>query len=108
MHQAPSEESSVTGVKLFTVGHSTRPIDEFIALLKAHGVRMVVDVRTVPRSRRNPQYGIDILPQSAGGRGHCLYPHAFAGRTAPAEDRFAERGLAKRVLSGICRLHADA
>jgi uncharacterized protein (DUF488 family) len=41
---------------IMTVGHSTRPIEEFIALLKAHGVKRVADVRTVPRSRHNPQF----------------------------------------------------
>lgn len=49
---------------VLTVGHSTRPIDAFVALLKAHGVQRVVDVRTVPRSRRNPQFGQDLLPGS--------------------------------------------
>lgn len=45
----------------FTVGHSTRTIEEFVALLRAGGVGMVVDVRTVPRSRTNPQYNEDAL-----------------------------------------------
>jgi uncharacterized protein (DUF488 family) len=47
---------------VLTVGHSTRPIGEFVELLKAHGVERVVDVRTVPKSRRNPQFGQDQLP----------------------------------------------
>jgi uncharacterized protein (DUF488 family) len=46
----------------FTIGHSTRPIDEFIELLRESAVRLVVDVRTVPRSRTNPQYNRDTLP----------------------------------------------
>jgi uncharacterized protein (DUF488 family) len=46
---------------VFTVGHSTRPIREFLALLEAHGVRLLVDVRTVPRSRHNPQFNQDAL-----------------------------------------------
>lgn len=46
---------------VFTVGHSTRPIDQFISLLKAHGVRQLADVRTIPRSRHNPQFGEDQL-----------------------------------------------
>lgn len=49
---------------IFTVGHSTRSIEEFIALLEAHGIEAVVDVRTVPRSRRNPQFNRETLPQS--------------------------------------------
>src|SRR6266481_37845 len=47
---------------IFTIGHSTRALDEFIALLKAHGVGQLVDVRTIPRSRHNPQFNRDTLP----------------------------------------------
>jgi uncharacterized protein (DUF488 family) len=49
---------------VLTIGHSTRPLDEFIALLKAHAVALVVDVRTIPRSRHNPQFNEDSLPDS--------------------------------------------
>ena len=48
----------------FTIGHSTRPIDEFIDLLAASQIGLVVDVRTVPRSRTNPQYNGESLPKS--------------------------------------------
>ena len=48
----------------FTIGHSTRPIDEFIDLLAASQIGLVVDVRTVPRSRTNPQYNRESLPES--------------------------------------------
>ncbi|HZP79381.1 MAG TPA: DUF488 domain-containing protein [Pseudolabrys sp.] len=47
---------------VFTIGHSTRSIDEFIALLQEHAIEIVVDVRTVPRSRTNPQFNADALP----------------------------------------------
>ena len=46
---------------VLTIGHSTRSIDEFIRLLKMHGVRRVVDVRTIPKSRHNPQFNRDRL-----------------------------------------------
>jgi len=49
---------------VLTVGHSTRPIDAFIALLAGHSVRLLWDVRTVPRSRHNPQFNEDTLPAS--------------------------------------------
>ncbi len=49
---------------VFTIGHSTRPLDEFIDLLKTHGIRMVIDVRTIPRSRHNPQFNLEALPES--------------------------------------------
>lgn len=43
-------------VKVFTIGHSTHPIEEFIEMLKANDVDQLIDIRTVPRSRHNPQY----------------------------------------------------
>ena len=49
---------------VLTIGHSTRTLDEFLALLKAHAVTWLVDVRTVPRSRHNPQFNNDSLPHS--------------------------------------------
>jgi uncharacterized protein (DUF488 family) len=57
-----------------TVGHSTRPIDEFIALLKDRGVKRLVDIRTVPRSRHNPQFNRDELPVSLKAA-HIGYTH---------------------------------
>ena len=47
---------------MLTVGHSTRPIEAFIELLVAHGVTQLIDIRTVPRSRHNPQFNEDALP----------------------------------------------
>jgi uncharacterized protein (DUF488 family) len=57
---------------ILTIGHSTRPLDEFLSLLKTHGVTLLVDVRTVPRSRHNPQFNLDTLPAAlaAGGIGY--------------------------------------
>lgn len=49
---------------LFTIGHSTRTIGEFIDLLKAHNIQVIVDVRTIPRSRHNPQFNADIIERS--------------------------------------------
>ena len=49
---------------IFTIGHSTRTLDEFVELLEAYGVNMVVDVRSVPRSRHNPQFNKETLPES--------------------------------------------
>lgn len=51
-------------VCFFTIGHSTRSIDEFVEMLTAAAVRLVVDVRTIPRSRTNPQYNADVLPDT--------------------------------------------
>src|SRR5438477_8317902 len=49
---------------IFTIGHSTRPIEDFIALLEAHGVEQLIDIRTIPRSRTNPQFNRDTLPKT--------------------------------------------
>ena len=49
---------------IMTVGHSTHPISEFLQILKSHHVHQIVDVRTVPRSRHNPQFNKDELPNS--------------------------------------------
>jgi uncharacterized protein (DUF488 family) len=48
----------------YTIGHSTRSIPEFVQILESAGVKTVVDVRTVPRSRTNPQFNTDALPVS--------------------------------------------
>ena len=53
---------------VFTVGHSTLPIETFIALLDAYGIRRLADVRTVPRSRRNPQFNADALASALRAR----------------------------------------
>jgi uncharacterized protein (DUF488 family) len=56
-------------MRIHTVGHSTRPQSEFIALLAAHGVRRLGDVRTMPRSRHNPQFNSDALAAALGEAG---------------------------------------
>jgi len=58
---SPEPESWPAGT-VFTIGHSIHPIEEFIALLRQAGIRVLVDVRSVPRSRRNPQFNIETLP----------------------------------------------
>jgi uncharacterized protein (DUF488 family) len=49
---------------VYTIGHSTRPIGEFVQLLDTAGVTMVIDVRSIRRSRTNPQYNEESLPRS--------------------------------------------
>ena len=57
-------ESTVEPRPIFTIGHSTRTIEEFVELLRAGNVRELVDVRSIPRSRTNPQYNLDLLPET--------------------------------------------
>jgi Protein of unknown function, DUF488 len=61
---------------VLTIGHSTHPLDEFVGLLRAHGVTRVVDVRTVPRSFHNPQFNKTSLPRSLkkAGLGYVHMP----------------------------------
>jgi uncharacterized protein (DUF488 family) len=49
---------------ILTIGHSTRTLEEFVGLLEAYGVTLVLDVRSVPRSRHNPQFNKETLPSS--------------------------------------------
>ncbi|MGA2266610.1 MAG: DUF488 domain-containing protein [Phycisphaerae bacterium] len=46
---------------IYTVGHSNRSADELVAMLRGHGVKRIIDVRTIPRSRHNPQFNRDVL-----------------------------------------------
>lgn len=62
MSQLPSPQDTVWPEgAIFTVGHSTLPIERFIALLHIYGIERLVDIRTVPRSRHNPQFNGDAL-----------------------------------------------
>lgn len=64
--------SSITTV--FTIGHSTHPILEFISILKHYGVNLLADIRTVPRSRHNPQFNSEAMPGELKGFG-IAYTH---------------------------------
>jgi uncharacterized protein (DUF488 family) len=72
---------------MFTVGHSTRPLPAFIALIRAHGVTTVADVRTIPRSRTNPQFDRATFPRAlaAAGIGYVHLP-GLGGRRHPVPD----------------------
>src|SRR5215469_3258376 len=60
----PGTSGEQMATLFYTIGHGTRSLPEFVELLQGVGVTFVVDVRTVPRSRTNPQYNRDTLPQS--------------------------------------------
>jgi uncharacterized protein (DUF488 family) len=59
---------------IYTIGHSTQTIEQFIALLKAHNIEELVDVRTIPKSRHNPQFGSEELAASLQQVG-IVYKH---------------------------------
>ena len=65
---------------IFTIGHSTRTIAEFVALLRQVAVDLLVDVRSIPRSRTNPQFNADVLPERSSTR-HLLPASGRAWRS---------------------------
>jgi uncharacterized protein (DUF488 family) len=66
---------------VFTIGHSTLPIDRFIGVLNAYGVEELVDVRKIPRSRHNPQFGSEALEHElATASIHYVWMKALGGR----------------------------
>jgi uncharacterized protein (DUF488 family) len=77
----------VTTEPVCTIGHSNRTIEEFIGLLKQNGIACVLDIRTVPKSRHNPQFGQDILPESLSAAG-IGYRHlaGLGGLRRPHKD----------------------
>ena len=77
----------VSPLSVLTIGHSTRSIDEFIRLLAAHRVDRLIDIRTIPRSRHNPQFSRDLL-SAALGRAGIRYTHmvGLGGLRHPRPD----------------------
>lgn len=92
----------VMTLRIFAVGHSTRPIEDFLELLQVHGVKRLVDVRTVPRSRHNPQFNREDLARALDNRrlryqhmpslGGLRHPRRDSGNTAWRNSSF--RGYA--------------
>jgi uncharacterized protein (DUF488 family) len=77
----------MAGHTVYTVGHSTRSAGEFVELLQEFGVQELVDIRTVPRSRTNPQFNLDALPATlvAAGIGHT-YCKGLGGLRPTSKD----------------------
>jgi len=106
----------------FTIGHSTRPISEFVDLLLGEQVRLVVDVRTVPRSRTNPQFNRETLPDSLTAHGigyqHIAELGGLRGKQRSAESsantfwqnssfrNYADYALTPEFRVGFDRLRA--
>jgi uncharacterized protein (DUF488 family) len=84
---------------IFTIGHSTRPIEEFIDLLQRNGVQTLVDIRTIPKSRHNPQYWHDALSESLEAAGIAYQRLPGLGgrrRTSPDSINTAWRNMSFR------------
>lgn len=73
--------------EIFTIGHSTRPADELVSILKAHGITRLIDIRTVPKSRTNPQFNQETLRRTLAAAG-VVYEHmaGLGGLRRPRKD----------------------
>jgi uncharacterized protein (DUF488 family) len=104
----------------FTIGHSRHPIGEFVSLLTDSNVKLVVDVRTIPRSRANPQYNRETLPKALSEY-HIAYEHIaeLGGRRPRTRDvssdvnafwqnqsfhNYADYAMGKSFHLGLARL----
>ena len=76
-------------MKIWTIGHSTRTIDEFISLLQANQIRLLVDVRSLPGSKRYPQFNKEALADSLGKTGirYDHFPELGGRRKAKPESK---------------------
>jgi uncharacterized protein (DUF488 family) len=76
-------------VRIWTIGHSTRTIDVFISLLEEHGIRLLVDVRSLPGSKRHPQFNKEALANSLGKSGISYehFPELGGRRKAKPESK---------------------
>ncbi|MPZ19914.1 MAG: DUF488 family protein [Luteitalea sp.] len=104
---------------VYTVGHSTRTLDEVVALLRAFSISVLADIRTIPRSRRNPQFNGDMLrsalrsrrlryvhlPQLGGLRRACEDSPNTAWRNARFRG-FADYMLTQDFEAGLAKLRA--
>jgi uncharacterized protein (DUF488 family) len=108
-----------SGVRIFTVGHSTRSLEELVALLASFGVRLLADIRTVPRSRKNPQFNSDTLPRSLepfgigyahlgrlGGLRHARKDSLNTGFRNESFRGYADYTLTPEFERGLDELHA--
>jgi uncharacterized protein (DUF488 family) len=112
--------SDLTRNPFFTIGHSTRPITTFVELLNEADARLVVDVRTVPRSRTNPQYNTDVLPGSLSdsqigykhiaalgglrGRAFDVSPQVNAFWQNQSFHNYADYAMSEDFRAGLTRL----
>jgi len=82
-----TENGDMENPLIRTIGHSTRPVDALIEMLEAHGIKRLIDVRTIPKSRHNPQYNREGLERSLRDAG-IGYEHmrTLGGLRHPRKD----------------------
>ncbi len=91
----------MSDLTIFTIGHSTRLFDDFVGLLEAHGIELLVDVRRYPASRRHPQFNGEALARGLGDRGiDYLWLEDLGGRRVGLGDASPNQGLEQRGFRG--------
>jgi uncharacterized protein (DUF488 family) len=113
-------DESLMAHPFFTIGHSTHPLSEFVSLLQDSRIELLVDVRSIPRSRTNPQFNRDTLPDALASE-HIDYAHlaALGGRRSsrkrddpspngywivPAFRSYADYAMTSAFLDGFAQL----
>jgi uncharacterized protein DUF488 len=87
-------------LEIFTIGHSNRTWADFLKLLRAHGIQRVIDVRSIPRSRHNPQFGRDTLPKKLrAARIAYVHLRKLGGRAAPPPIHRTRLGVTPRFVA---------
>lgn len=95
-------------IKLYTIGHSTRNIEDFVSILKAHGIEVLVDVRAFPVSNRNPQYNQKSLEESLGRVGiEYIWSGKEFGGYRKKSDGLGEESPNKGWKTEGFRIYAD-
>ena len=110
-----TDHKPTAAIRILTIGHSTRAITEFIRLLAAHHVRRVIDVRTIPRSRHNPQFNrSELSPALRRARIHYRHMPGLGGLRRARPDSIntgwrnaSFRGYADYMQSTPFRTHLD-
>ena len=93
--------------QIWTIGHSTRPIDDFIAALQVNEIKLVADVRLLPGSKRYPQFNKDALADSLGKNGIRYEHFPELGGRRKAKAGFTQHRLAERGISRLRRPYGD-
>ncbi len=109
------------GIKLYTIGHSTRTLDELAGMLLSFDVSVLADIRTIPRSRHNPQFNCDSIRSALSSRGlHYVHLPKLGGLRHVRKDSpntgwrnagfrgFADYMLTEDFETGLAEVHALA
>jgi uncharacterized protein (DUF488 family) len=86
---------------IYTIGHSTRTLDEFVEILQAHAIALLVDIRTIPRSRHNPQFNGDNLKRVLPRKGIAYLHFPDLGGLRKAQKNSVNAGWRNASFRGF-------